>query len=415
MRANVFRHLKLFPAGFQVYNDEMPDARCEEMKRYVGFDDRDASNLRALAAVAKPVIPAIVDHFYSQLELDEGAMVLLSDGVNRVENLRRTLETWLKELFDDPYNSDYYRKRRRIGQRHVQVGLPQHYMFLGMQLVWQEFERQIYALDPPNVREKLSSLHKLLMFDLAVMMESYKDSYSEKIRTVERSSMEEKLTRAEHLATIGQLAASLAHEIKNPLAGISGAIQIIRDEYPKEDPHQPILTEVLGQIGRLDATVKDLLQYARPTPPRVMKFSVDAVVRRVLIVLQEEPAFQSVKVEYAKPLAETMVSADDRQIEQLLMNLLLNAAHASVEGGVVRLSIVPNHGHVKLVVQDFGEGMSPEKCEKAFEAFYTTKARGTGLGLSICRRIAEAHGGDIQITSELGVGTTVTVTLPSTT
>ena len=106
------------------------------------------------------------------------------------------------------------------------------------------------------------------MLDLAVMLESYQESYAEQVRRSERSAVEEKLTRAEHLAEIGQLAASLAHEIKNPLAGISGAIQVFRDTMPHNNPHRPILTEILGQINRLDATVKDLLLYARPLPPK---------------------------------------------------------------------------------------------------------------------------------------------------
>lgn len=382
------------------------------MRRFIGFDENDAANVRSLSCYAKPAIPTVVDRFYRELLRDDGARTVLTGGEEQVQRLRVALSQWLAELFDSPYDESYYAKRRRIGAAHVRVGLPQHYMFAGMELIWQELERRIHFADPPNAREKVLSLHKLLMFDLAVMLESYKESYSEQIREVERMSIEERLTRAEHLAMIGQLAASLAHEIKNPLAGISGAIQIIRDEFPDDDPHQPILTEVLGQIGRLDATVKDLLKYARPTPPQAAKVAIDSLVKRVLTVLHEEPALQSIRMKYQKAPPDTFIYADDRQIEQLLINLLINAAHASDDGGVVLLSIVPNAGDIRLIVKDQGKGMTPEVRDKAFEAFFTTKARGTGLGLPICRRIAEAHGGDIRIASDLGKGTTVTVTLP---
>ena len=395
-----------------VYTGGVRESPCEEIRRSIGFSESDAVNVRSLSPYAKPAIPAVIDRFYRELLRNDGARALFTGGEEQIQRLRATLSQWLAELFDDPCDETYYAKRRRIGTAHVRVGLPQHYMFAGMELIWQELERQVHLADPPHAREKMLSLHKLLMFDLAVMLESYKESYSEQIREVERTSIEERLTRAEHLAMIGQLAASLAHEIKNPLAGISGAIQIIRDDYPDDDPHQPILTEVLGQIGRLDATVKDLLQYARPTPPQAAKVAIDSLVNRVLTVLHEEPALQSIRMKYEKAPADTVIYADDRQIEQLLINLLINAAHASDEGGVVLLSIVPHAGDIRLIVKDQGKGMAPEVRDKAFEAFFTTKARGTGLGLPICRRIAEVHGGDITIDSEPGRGTTVTVTLP---
>jgi signal transduction histidine kinase len=251
-----------------------------------------------------------------------------------------------------------------------------------------------------------------LALDLAIMLESYKLSYGEQIRKSERTAVEEKLTRAEHLAGIGQLAASLAHEIKNPLAGISGAIQIIRDSMANEDPHRTIITEILGQIRRLDATVKDLLQYARPTPPAAIKVGVDAVVRRVLTVLQKEPALQDLTIHYSTPPDDPQMFADDRQVEQLLINLIINAAHASQAGSAIHLVVRNDLDNVQITIRDQGEGMTHETLRRAFEPFFTTKAKGTGLGLSICRRIVEVHDGRINIDSQPGNGTSVSVTFP---
>ncbi len=385
---------------------------CEEMRRYIGFGEQDKENLRRLRPHAVGIIPEVVDCFWERALQEWGTRAVLTGGEAQLAKLREGFTAWMEELFSGTYDECYCEKRRRIGGTHVRVGLPQHYMFSGIELVWYEFERRIAATGPAEVRSLLPSLHKLLMLDLAVMMESYKENYSKQIREVERTSMEEKLTRAEHLAGIGQLAASLAHEIKNPLAGISGAIQIIRDELSDDDPHQPILHEVLGQINRLDATVKDLLQYARPTPPRVSRISLNAVVRRVLSVLREEPSLQRVRVAYDNVPTDTVVYADDAQVEQLVMNLLINAAHASEQGGTVHLRIADNAVSVMLTVRDEGKGMTKDVLGKAFEAFFTTKTKGTGLGLPICRRIAEAHGGEIEIASEVGKGTVVTVTLP---
>jgi signal transduction histidine kinase len=283
---------------------------------------------------------------------------------------------------------------------------------LGIELVWQALEERIRSAGVPDAHAKLRSLHKLLIVEFAVMLESYKDTYSEQVRTFERQAVEEKLTRAEHLAEIGQLAASLAHEIKNPLAGISGAIQIIRDAMKPDDPHQPIVSEILGQINRLDATVKDLLHYARPTPPQFTRVPFDDVVTRVLTILRQEPALQRVRIKYGKLTPDTALYGDAAQIEQLLINLILNAAHASDNGGLIHLGIADNGDEVSLTVTDEGRGMTPEVRARAFEPFFTTKAKGTGLGLSICRRIVETHGGDIELESDVGHGTTVTVRLP---
>ena len=383
-----------------------------EVTSSIGFDACDASNVRSLAQYVTPAFPAIVDNFYSKLLENEVTGALFTGGEQQMQRQREVLDTWLRELFEVCHDEPYYEKRRRIGHAHVGAGVLQHYMVAGIELIWQDLERTIRAQTLPDVDLKLSSLHKLLMLELAINLESYMVSYSEKIRSFERSVVEEKLTRAEHLAEIGQLAASLAHEIKNPLAGISGAIQIIRDAMASDDPHQPIVTEILGQIGRLDATVKDLLQYARPTPPRATKVALDEVVKRVLSVLREEPALQRVNIAYDQARTDTAVYADDAQIEQLLINLIINAAHASSNGGIIQLRITGDSSRVKLVVKDQGKGMTPEVRDRAFEPFFTTKAKGTGLGLSICRRIAEAHGGDIELESRIRDGTTVTVTLP---
>ncbi len=390
----------------------MDESIFDEMPTAIGFDQADADRVRSLAPVITPLITEIADHFYDWLLQKEDARAVFKGGKPQVERQRGLLREWLHELFDcraEPTNGE---RRGKIGAAHAAAGLPQHYIFAGMELIWQELERRVRAARVAGPAKKLESLHKLLMVELAAMLERYKQSYAEQVRRFERTAVEEKLTRAEHLAEIGQLAASLAHEIKNPLAGISGAIQIIRDAMKPDDPHQPIVSEILGQIGRLDATVKDLLQYARPTPPKATKVTLDNVVTRVLTLLRKEPTLQRVRVKYDKRDRHAAVYADDAQIEQLLFNLILNAAHASENGGVIYLGVTQNADHAQLHVRDEGRGMSPEVIERAFEPFFTTKARGTGLGLSICRRIVEVHGGDIHLDSKLGEGTRVVVTLP---
>ena len=329
-----------------------------------------------------------------------------------IQRQGREFSSWLNAVFEGRFDQARSDLLLRVGAAHVRARVPQHFIVTAIEVVWRELDRVIRRADPPGVTEKLASLHKLLMLELAIMLESYKEAHSELVRKSERTAVAEKLTRAEHLGRIGQLAASLAHEIKNPLAGISGAIQIIRDAMSPDDPHQPIVTEILGQIKRLDATVKDLLMYARPTPRQAAEFPLGEVVTRALKVLREEPALQRVRVEYMPVPDHATVLADDRQLEQLIINLLINAAHASDDGGVINVAVTPDTDRISLTVEDTGRGMTPEVRDQAFEPFFTTKAKGTGLGLSICRRIVEAHGGSIELESAVDVGTVVTVILP---
>lgn len=392
----------------------MDPTAFKQLQRYVGFSEADAENIRALACDARPVIPEVVEQFYRHILEDPEARRVFIGGNEQIDRQRKVLHRWLEEIFEGNYGPHYVAKRTEIGHAHVRVGLPQHYMITAMEIVWRAlYSGLMRESNDANRPRQLSSLHALLMLDLAIILASYQESHTEQVRRRERSAVEEKLTRAEHLAEIGQLAASLAHEIKNPLAGISGAIQIIQDAMTKDDPHRPIISEVIGQIHRLDATVKDLLLYARPIPPRASSFPLANAVARVLSVLREEPAMLRVQIEFDPGPAGATLHADEAQIEHLLMNLILNAAQASAAGETVRTRIEENGDDLlRFVVEDDGVGMPPEILDRAFEAFFTTKAKGTGLGLSICRKIVDAHNGRIRLDSRRDRGTTVTVDLP---
>jgi len=394
------------------YNFCVSAAVFEDMKRYVRFGQQDVENLRALADPVRPHLDSVVDRFYEVILSHGGARQVLSGGERQVSSLRRHLRAWLETLFCGRYDEAYVQRRAVIGHKHVQAGLPQHYMFTAMEVVREEFERIVRSIGVPEPEQKLRSLSKLLALETGLMLESYKLSYSERIRRSERVAVQERLSRAEHLAEIGQLAASLAHEIKNPLAGISGAIQVMRAETREDDLRRPILDEILHQINRLDGTVKDLLVYARPKAPQRRACRLSSVIARVQGLLANEATFRHVRLEVADCDGLPPLQADEHQIEQLLVNLLLNAAQASKPGQVVQLHAASDGHEVTLVVRDYGVGIPREVLARAFEPFFTTKSRGTGLGLPICQRIVDMHGGSITLDSTPGEGTVVTVRLP---
>jgi len=390
-----------------------PEAVAAELKTCIGFTEQDAANLRRLAEPLAPFLPRVVARFYEVILSRAGTARVLERRPGRLERLRASLSDWLGALFSGRYDAAYAQQVARIGQVHVRVGLPQHYMFAGLEVIRQELRQAVREARVRRADAKLQSLYKLLALNAALMLESYTGRLAERVRERERSAVRQRLTQAEHLARIGQLAASLAHEIKNPLAGISGAIQVIRDGLGPGAPHRPILAEILRQINRLDQTVKDLLVYARPVPPRFGNCNLNRVVERVMTVLKREPAMQRVRFEHTtdhRPLPS--IEADENQIEQLLMNLLLNAADASEDGGLVVLTTRPTATGVQLEVKDAGQGMDEETRRRALEPFFTTKSKGTGLGLPICQRIVAAHAGTLTIRSAEGVGTVVRVKLP---
>lgn len=383
-----------------------------DLKRRIGFDSRDAENIHRLWSAVAPSTQDLANRFQQWLLSDLEVRAVLAGGAPQIDTLRRAFVAWLTDVFTGAYDFEYFDRRIDIGRTHVQLGLSQHNMFIAMETIWRDLQGVVRSTGLPNAEEMLASLHRLLTLDMAVMLESFKKYYSQKVRDEERSVAAEQLTRSEHLAQLGQLAASLAHEIKNPLAGISGAIQVLRDQMDSGDPRQSVIREILGQIDRLDATVKDLLVYARPRQPQFQPCDMVTSMHRALKMIRQAEAMRPVPVTvHAEPNVPP-VPVDVRQIEQLIMNLLFNAAHACKAGGSIDAKISSADRKVVLEIVDTGSGMSPEVLAKAFEPFFTTKSKGTGLGLPICKRIVEAHGGSIEMQSQPGQGTRVTVKLP---
>lgn len=382
------------------------------MKQYVGFDEADARALMELKAPLSGCFSEVIEVFYTTLSRHPRAKAVFAIDPGMIERLKKSLRLWLTELFEGRYDDAYYDRRARIGRTHVRVDLPQHYMFTAMNVVRLGLATKIRELKPPDIDRKLGALHKLLDIELAIMNETYREDLVSRLQAIEQDHYQTKLNKSEHLAAVGELAASLAHEIKNPLAGISGAIQILGQELDDDHPHKEIIEEALRQIDRLDAAVKDLLIYARPKPPVTAPVPIYQLLQRALVLLREEPAFRGVRIECNPADSESAMEIDEAQIQQVLTNLLINAAHACQNGGTIQCRVLPAATSKKIVIEDDGIGMTRDVLDRAFEPFYTTKAKGTGLGLAICKRIVESHGGTITLDSRPGHGTRVTVELP---
>ena len=227
--------------------------------------------------------------------------------------------------------------------------------------------------------------------------------------------MEERMRQADRLATIGRLAANIAHEIRNPLASMSGAIEVLTRELPRGGPHDRLVEIVLHESDRLNQIVKQFLEYARPAPLHPLPMNVGEVLDEVLLLLEHRALPPDLKI--AREYDGTVTArVDPQQFRQAIWNLCINALEAMPAGGELRIGagIVTQRKSRKLEVwvADTGTGIDPESLPHIFEPFFSTKPAGSGFGLALVHRVIQDHGGDIEVRSEPGVGATFTLRLP---
>ncbi len=228
--------------------------------------------------------------------------------------------------------------------------------------------------------------------------------------------MEREMRRSEQLATLGELAAGVAHEIRNPLASISGAIQVLRDEVPGDGDQAELMDLIVKESERLNRIINGFLDYTRDHSLSKALHDVSHTVHEIVRLLQHDKSLSMGKtflVEFPKD-QDFRAMVEEEGIKQVFFNLARNALEAMQLGGILRITGEnPGDGRIYVVFRDTGEGIAPHELEQVFKPFHTSKQGGTGLGLSIASRIVEGHGGAIRIKSTPGMGTAVTVELPA--
>jgi PAS domain S-box-containing protein len=228
----------------------------------------------------------------------------------------------------------------------------------------------------------------------------------------EKRRLDRHKARAESQAAMSEILAGLAHEVRNPLAGVRGAVQIIEDGLSSDDPRREVVREIKGQIERMDRTLSDILLFSRPKPPELSPRQVNLLLSEAVSLLRRDPRLGAVLVEEALALDVPPVMLDAQQMQRVFFNVLLNAVQAMPTGGRLRVTSRRNGASVEIAFEDEGVGMSPEVTERVFRPFFTTKRSGTGVGLSVSQGIVEAHGGRIAVESVPGRGSIFTIVLP---
>ncbi len=227
----------------------------------------------------------------------------------------------------------------------------------------------------------------------------------------DRKRSEELLREQAALTRLGEMAAVVAHEVKNPIAGIRGALQVIASRMAPDLRDRAVIGDIISRLDTLNGIVQDLLQFARPRQIRAEPTPVGPFISSTIELLRRDPAFAAIEVQVTG--GDMIVQADREQLQLVFQNIFINAAQAMGGAGRIEVEISPNADGCRIAIADRGPGMSPEVQAKAFDAFFTTKHRGTGLGLPIARRVTEMHGGHIVVEAREGGGTVIAIQLPA--
>jgi signal transduction histidine kinase len=220
------------------------------------------------------------------------------------------------------------------------------------------------------------------------------------------------MARAEHLATIGELAAGLAHEIRNPLAGIAGVVEVMGRELPQASSSRTVLPEVQSEIQHIQAILNDLLAYARPRPPEFHPADLNATVEQAVFLARQQVRTTPIEIALEPCRRLPRILHDPVQVQQVILNLLLNGIQAITNQGKIAVALRQEGEYAVVRIRDNGKGISRESLPKIFKPFFTTRKEGTGLGLPLAKGIVESHQGRIEVTSEPERGAQFDVWLP---
>ncbi len=221
------------------------------------------------------------------------------------------------------------------------------------------------------------------------------------------------MEKAEHLASIGELAAGLTHEIKNPIAGMKGALEIINQQTDPTDPKKEIFTEILLQIDKISNVVHDLLRYARPKEMSMSAVDPNECIIKAIKFAKTQINDKEIDIRFKSLNNGTRALIDSDKIQEVILNLMINSISAINNKGLITINLSEKGEKVlEIILSDNGMGIKKDHLAQIFHPFFTTKTKGTGLGLSICKKIIEAHDGTIEVKSKEEEGTTFTIELP---
>lgn len=405
--SQIFYTLVLYMAAFYIVaflsgsiSEELHRKRKELIQKEVDYHQLEAFNRNIVQS------------------LDSGLLTIDLEG--KINFLNRTAEKILRRKEEELRNQSVYD------------------LFPKMNEVMEEAGKKLFQ-DPPEYQRYETTLidekgHKIYLgFSISPLTDPDGKVIGHTLifQDITRfKEMEEQMKRFDRMAAIGSLAAGLAHEIRNPLASLSGSIQMLKSELSLDESQNHLMEIILRESERLNALITDFLLFAHPPQTRLQPVEIDRIIEETLELFSHSPSFHE-GIRLVRPSSDRIgqVVVDPDQIRQVLWNLLINASQSLSNGGEIRVRLEKGNPSlwrgafppfsskeskpwIKISIEDTGTGIPPEEKEKIFEPFYTTKENGTGLGLAIVHKIIENHKGLIKVESEVGKGSTFMVFLP---
>lgn len=353
------------------------------------------------ASVGRALDRSLKDLAGTNFALDQAAIVAITDVQGRI--------TYVNDKFCE---ISKYPREELVGQDHRIINSGYHPKEFIRELWWTIAAGQIWRGEIRN-RAKDGSFYWVDTTIVPFLNEQGKPYQYMAIRydITERKASEARLREQAALARLGEMAAVVAHEVKNPLAGIRGALQVIGGRLPETSRDRAIIGDIVARVDSLNEIVHDLLVFARPREPKLAPVALATLVEGTAALLKKDPSHSAVDVLITGD--RPTVHADREQLQTVFLNLLLNAAQASGSASDVRVTIAATDTQARVIIADRGPGIPADVREKIFEPFFTTKHRGTGLGLPTAKRVIERHHGTIAFECPPSGGTIVTVTLPT--
>ncbi|MFK8001212.1 MAG: sensor histidine kinase [Polyangiales bacterium] len=359
-----------------------------EMAKAVGFDAADERQLLELSSWLRPHFPRVVEEFYRVLLANEEMASLFEDD-QQVARQKSSLQNWLLDVFSGGYDDEYVRRHAAIGRVHLRIGLSQKYAIAMMGVIREALDAVISEHAPAGTEQVAArrSIGRILDLELTVMLSTYSELHDERLRTNER------------LLTLGQLAGSVAHELRNPLAVIDTSAHLLLRRHGDEASAKH-LNRIQEHTRLCTKIVHGLMDLARNQTVARAAHSLTETIR----IASAHPAIEL-------SLAEVDAPHDDLLIGQVITNLVNNASEAGANK--IQVSLRQDGESAVLEVQDDGPGVSPPVLARLFEPLVSGRSEGVGLGLALCRRIARAHGGSIVGENLAEGGARFTVRLPT--
>lgn len=376
--------------------------RYRDIQRYVGWTQADAEWVRQAAPLVVPAFPELVDDFYRKIAEHEATRKVITGGDAQVQRLKGTLRAWLNELVTGPYDINYVERRFRVGYRHVEIGLKQIYVEAAVSRLRDGLTRVLRQRwpaerDPAELAETARSMNALMDLDLAIIQDAYE------------TASNDRLMRAERLAAIGRVAGGVAHELRNPLNVMRTSVYFLRNA--KNAAPEKIaehLQRIERQVGVSDSVISALSEFAKLPSPNLQPTPILDCLKKSV---PSDSWPENVELVWDIPADLLKVLVDEKQMAIVFGNLIRNGCDAMPNGGRITLSARPVQQQVEVSVTDTGCGIKAEDLPRIREPFRSTKARGIGLGLALSYAILEKNRGTLNVTSEVGRGSTFTVVL----